>query len=144
VIIGGMHLRGVSLTAAILESELAAFARGDVDAVVEHFTENCVLTVMIDGLPVHGRDAARDYLEKLVQMMPTSAMRVTSTVASDTEVVAEVELRGRWPGDAPNRPELKRARVCIWSVLEDGRIREQRVYLDRRSCKMPRQSTISY
>jgi ketosteroid isomerase-like protein len=139
-----MHLRDVSVTAAILESELAAFARGDVDAVVEHFTENCVLTVMIDGLPVHGRDAARDYFKELLQIMPTSTVRVTSSLATDAQVVAEVELRGRWPTDAPNGPELKRAKACIWSVLEDGRIREQRVYVDRRRCKVRRHATSSH
>lgn len=134
-----MHLRDVSFTAAILESELHAFARGDVDAVVEHFTENCVLTVMLDGLPVHGRDAARDYLKELLQLMPTSAVRVTSTVASDAEVVAEVELKGRSPSDGPNGSELKRTKACIWSVLEGGRIREQRVYVDRRRCNVRQQ-----
>jgi len=75
-----MSHRGRSSTTAILESELQAFARGDLDAVVEHFTENCVLTVMIDGLPVHGRNAARDYLKELLEIMPTSAVRMTSTV----------------------------------------------------------------
>lgn len=138
-----MPLRGGSFTVAIVESELAAFARGDVDAVVEHFAEDCVLTVMIDGLPLHGRDAARDYLEELYRVMPASAVRMTSIVASDTDVVAEIELRGRWLSDAPNGAELKRVRACIWSVLEAGRIREQRVYIDRRPCNVRRHSTSS-
>lgn len=138
-----MSIGGGSVTVAILQGQLAAFARGDVDAVVEHFAENCVLTVMIDGLPLHGRDAVRDYLEELYRSMPASAVRVTSIVASDADVVAEVELRGRWLSDAPNGAELKRVRACIWSVLEDGRIREQRVYVDRRRCNVRRRSTSS-
>lgn len=138
-----MPLRGESFTIAILQSQLEAFARGDVDAVVEHFAENCVLTVMIEGSPLHGRDAMRHYLEELYRVMPASAVRVTSIVASDADVAAEVELRGRWLSDAPNGAELRRVRACIWSVLEDGRIREQRVYVDRRRCNVRRHSTSS-
>lgn len=117
---------------AIVESQVAAFSRGDVDAVLEHFTENCVLTVMLDGSsPQHGRDSVREYLENLFRDMPSGTARITSVVASCDDVVAEVELGGRWAGelfDLPATGAHGRLRACVWSVLEDGRIREQRIY----------------
>jgi predicted ester cyclase len=117
---------------AIVESQIAAFSRGDVDAVLEHFTENCLLTVMIDGcLPQHGRDGVREYLESLYRDMPSGTARITSVVAHCDAVVAEVELGGRWDGelfDVPATGAHGRLRACVWSVLEDGRIREQRIY----------------
>jgi steroid delta-isomerase-like uncharacterized protein len=117
---------------ALVESQIAAFSRGDVEAVLEHFTENCVLTVMLDGSsPQHGRDGVREYLENLYRDMPSGTARITSVVAQCDVVVAEVELGGRWAGelfDVPATGPEGRLRACVWSVLEDGRIREQRIY----------------
>jgi ketosteroid isomerase-like protein len=118
------------LATAIVESQVAAFTRGDVDAVVEHFTEHCVLVVGSDAPPLQGRAAVRAYLERLYRELRCATVQVESIVENGAEVVAEIELRGRLTPDsleaaAPGVVRHVRARVSV--ALEEGRIREQRV-----------------
>jgi predicted ester cyclase len=63
--------------------------------------------------------------------MPSGTARIRSVVARCDDVVAEVELGGRWAGelfDVSAAGAHRRLRACVWSVLEDGGIREQRIY----------------
>jgi uncharacterized protein (TIGR02246 family) len=116
-----------SLAASILESQVAAFARGDVDGVVEHFTEDCVLTVMAQGAR-HGRASVREYLNELFREMPEGTASVVSVTAAGSDVVAEVDLCARWAEDslaAATTGGRARAHLYVRATVADGRIREQ-------------------
>jgi uncharacterized protein (TIGR02246 family) len=120
-----------SLATSIVESQVAAFARGDIDGVVEHFTEDCVLTVMAEG-PRHGRAAVREYLVELFREMPGGTASMVSVSAAGAEVVAEVDLCARWAGDSLDAATTGgRARVCVQvrTTVVDGRIREEWICL---------------
>jgi uncharacterized protein (TIGR02246 family) len=118
---------GQSLAASIVESQVAAFARGDADAVVEHFTEDCVLTVMGEGAR-HGRAAVREYLVDLFRAMPGGTASVVTMMAEGPEVVAEVDLCACWAGhslDAARTGGRARVRGYVRATVADGRIRRQ-------------------
>jgi ketosteroid isomerase-like protein len=118
------------LATAIIESQIAAFARGDVGAVVEHFTEDCVFAVGSESSPLHGRAAVRDYLESLYRELRCATVHVASIVERGGGVVAEVELRGRWTADsldAATTGGVRHVRARVAVVLDDGRIREQQI-----------------
>jgi ketosteroid isomerase-like protein len=125
-----MLTSGEHTAQALIESQVAAFSRGDVDAVLEHFTEHCVLVVGTERVPLHGRAAVRDYLDRLCRELPCATVRINSVVGGGSEAVAEVELRGRWTDEAMEVASVGgvrqvRARVSV--TLQDGRIREQRI-----------------
>jgi predicted ester cyclase len=107
-----------------------AISRGDIDAILEHFTPDCQFTDMHEGAS-RNRDELRTYLEEYYSVVPQMTVRIVSVVTEGDRLVGEVEIDGVYTGEgcAPGGSPIT-LHYCICDELENGLIKTERIYSD--------------
>jgi len=119
--------------AQIFESQFAAFLRGDLDAFLDHWAEDCTFRDMTEPEPRVGHAALREYMAAYAQDMVDMETSIPTLFCTDTHALAELEITGTWRGEGAG-PEGTRVtmRYCVVDVVRDGLVQEERVYWNPR------------
>lgn len=102
------------------KSCLAAMNRGDIDAVMDHYTDDAIL-LFSNVEPVRGAEAIRSYWESAADpnrnaMLDTESIIVAGDVAYEVGFY-EVQQQGESTGGGKN--------VVVWRKCDDGKWRLQ-------------------
>ena len=107
----------------VLRSYFAAEETRDVDAIMEHFSEDAVFTSPVDVR--RGLDEIRPFYEDARERFPSLKVTIRTGFDNGVEAVAEWEAVLNGPG----RPELVLNGVNVAKVI-DGKIVDCRSYYD--------------
>lgn len=108
----------------IVEGQVAALLRRDLDGVAAHFTEDCVLVDMArPHAPHRGRAGIVAYCASLVDGRSELEIELHSVVGDGAWLAAEMEVRGR---DDAGAPLVQR--FCVVDELAGGLVRREHVY----------------
>lgn len=115
--------------------QMEALGRGDVDGVLEHFSDDVQYVEMNDvENPVRGKDAIRDWITTFLATFADLDVRIMSMTSEGDRLVAEVEINATYTGDDFGLDAKGRAVVLRLSLVDmfdaDGLIVQERAYSD--------------
>jgi steroid delta-isomerase-like uncharacterized protein len=114
-------------------SSFDALARRDVDAIGEHYREDCVVDIVPIGV-FRGRQALVDFWRETLAAVPDLETTVTRVVAGETQAAVEWRMRGHHTG-APLQGidptgKLMELRGLDLLEIEDGETVSNTAYYD--------------
>lgn len=115
--------------AEIFTSQFDAFLRGDLDAFLEHWAEDCTFRDMTEPEPRHGHAALREYMAAYAEELLEIEASVPTLFCTETQAVAELVMSGRWIGEgaAPGGTRVT-MRYCVVDHVRDGLVQTETVY----------------
>jgi 3-hydroxyisobutyrate dehydrogenase-like beta-hydroxyacid dehydrogenase/ketosteroid isomerase-like protein len=115
--------------------QMRALGRGDIDGVLEHFSDNARYVDMNDEQnPLIGKAALRDWLTTFTATFADIEVSVTSVTSEEDRLAAEIEIGAFYDGDefgpgAKGRPVVLRLGL-VDTYGPDGLIVQERAYSD--------------
>jgi len=120
---------------AVVSSIYEAFARGEIGVILDQIADDCAWESWLDnygqkaGLPPmqarHGRAGVAEFFD-YVATMQIQDFRVLDMLASDRQVVVEVEISIAMPGGG----SLSDEELHLYSLNDEGKINRMRHYVD--------------
>src|ERR671914_538281 len=111
---------------------LAAWNRGDPDAVVVNVAEDVIWRDVALGMPLHGRDALRDAAAAYIAAFPDMRIEETSSTLAVPRLAQELNIngthRGEFLGIAPTGRWTENYAAVITTFDEDGMMIEGALY----------------
>lgn len=87
------------------------------------------------GGVLHGRDALQEHIEEMRSAFPDLTLELGDVVANDGIVMAEATVTGTFEGELYGAPPTGRSMAFTGVdklVIEDGEVREHRIYYDQK------------
>ena len=78
---------------------LAAWNRGDADAILEHVAEDVIWRDVALGMPLHGRDALRAAVQAYMTAFPDLHIEVTSSTLDGPRLAQDLTVTGTHRGE---------------------------------------------
>jgi limonene-1,2-epoxide hydrolase len=130
-------------SAEVAYESTVAWDRGDLETVLGFYDENSrTVQYHAPDTVIEGREGMRAALEAFNAAIDISdgGVRIISLTAQDERAVTEVEVTGTYRGEgAPEGGARVTLQMCAIFIVEDGIIRQERVYLDDPASQLGRQ-----
>jgi steroid delta-isomerase-like uncharacterized protein len=111
---------------------LAAWNRGDTDAIVANVAEDVIWRDVALGMPLHGRDALLDAARKYMKAFPDMRIEETSSTLAVPRLAQELTIsgthRGEFLGIPPTGRWTENYAAVITTFDEDGMMIEGALY----------------
>jgi steroid delta-isomerase-like uncharacterized protein len=115
--------------ADIFRSQFDAYVRGDLDAFLKHWAENCTFRDMTEPAPRVGHEELRAYMSAYARDMTEIETRIDALFCTDSHALAEISITGTWRGDGAG-PAGTRVTMnyCVVDVVRHGLVQKETVY----------------
>lgn len=119
---------------ALFRRQIAAWARNDLDELIDCYTEDLIYTEMpYPHSPVRGKAAFRAYMTDYNALFAGGEMevQVVTLVATSSHVVGELRTQARYVGPgAPEGGVPVSWYATLIDTIADGKIRSEHAYFD--------------
>jgi ketosteroid isomerase-like protein len=120
---------------SVIESYFAAFGKGNMESVLDHFHPDCLIVSVREGKRVPGqlhgsyqsKDQAKDFLANISNLFEVRAFNIESVMEAESDVVY---ANGSFTHLVKATGKLFKSTWVQRCVISDGMIKEYRFYED--------------
>jgi ketosteroid isomerase-like protein len=117
----------------IFDNQMAAYEAGDVDALLDSFSEDCVLQDMADPDNSYtGQAEIKEFLDDYFSTLIDATVGRTVAAAEGDTIVGELDVSATYVGEPFSRENARevKLRYCVIERVRDGKVCFERFYWD--------------